>query len=291
MARAAASTATVRAAGCVVWRPGTVEPEVLLVHRPRYDDWSFPKGKLDPGETDLLAAVREVHEETGLHVSLGPPLPDQHYLIESGQAKVVSYWCGQPPGDGDVSTYKRNDEIDDLIWTPLIPARNWLSHPRDRELLDSFAQSGYESAPLVIVRHGQARSRKGWHKSDSERPLRVAGKRQAEALIPLLAAYGVTSVLTSDAARCVDTVLPYVNSSQVAISLDTALSQDNIHPGKIARQIQKAMENGKRMAVCSHRPVLPTIFEEIGIEPISLEPAGVVVVHRERGKVVAVEQH
>jgi 8-oxo-dGTP diphosphatase len=291
MARVPAAAALVRAAGCVVWRFGSDEPEVLLVHRPRYDDWSFPKGKLDPGETEFAAAVREVAEETGLRVGLGPPLPDQHYSIDNGQPKVVSYWAAMPADGADIASYQRNDEIDDLQWVTLTQASMQLTHPRDGELLESFAQSGYESSPLLIIRHGQARSRKGWHRDDSERPLKVAGKRQAEALIPLLSAYGVSSVLTSDAARCVDTVLPYVNTSKVRIRLDTALSQDHMHPAKISRQVKKAMESSKRMAVCSHRPVLPTIFEEIGIEPVALDPAGVVVVHRERGKIIAIEQY
>jgi 8-oxo-(d)GTP phosphatase len=281
----------VRAAGCVVWRHGKTEPEVLLVHRPRYDDWSFPKGKLDPGETALLASVREVEEETGLRVTLGPPLPDQGYTIDSGQPKVVSYWAAQPSGDGDVSSYVRNAEVDDLLWVPVTRARTMLTHSRDADLLASYARSGYASSPLLVVRHAQARSRKGWRKPDAERPLRVAGTRQAQALVPALAAYGVTTVISSDAARCVDTVLPFVNAAKARLRLETGLSQHNMHEATIAKEVAKAMSGNKRLALCSHRPVLPVIFEQIGIEPVHLEPAGVVVVHRERGKVVAVEQH
>jgi 8-oxo-dGTP pyrophosphatase MutT (NUDIX family)/phosphohistidine phosphatase SixA len=291
MARVPASDALVRAAGCVVWRPGPSEPEVLLVHRPRYDDWSFPKGKLDRGESEVVAAVREVSEETGLTVGLGPPLPDQRYTIDSGQPKVVSYWAARAPGDGDVSSYKSNDEVDKLEWVTLTRGRRRLSHRRDAELLESFAQSGYDSSPLLIVRHAQARSRKAWHGLDSERPLKVDGKRQAQALIPLLRAYAITSVVSSDAARCVDTVLPFVNSGSVRIRLQPALSQDKMQVKGIAREVHAALESSKSIALCSHRPVLPTIFAEVGIEPIALDPAGVVVVHRERGKVVAVEQH
>jgi 8-oxo-dGTP pyrophosphatase MutT (NUDIX family)/phosphohistidine phosphatase SixA len=291
MARAV-SPAVVRAAGCIVWRPGDSEPEILLVHRPRYDDWSYPKGKLDPGETNLAAAVRETHEETGLRVLLGPRLADQHYTIDNGQPKVVAYWAARAPADADISTYKRNDEIDQLRWVTLSAGRRVLTHPRDAEILDSFVDSGYDSAPLLVVRHGHARSRKGWHnKDDSERPLKATGERQAQELVPLLGAYGVAQVISSDAARCVDTMLPYVNTAPISIRLESAFSQDATNDRKICRQVGRAMESGVRIALCSHRPVLPVIFDAIGIEPITLDPAGVVVVHRSEGKVIAVEQH
>jgi 8-oxo-dGTP pyrophosphatase MutT (NUDIX family)/phosphohistidine phosphatase SixA len=291
MAKAAAPPAAVRAAGCVVWRVCDGEPEILLVHRPRYDDWSYPKGKLDPGESNLVAAVRETWEETGLRVVLGPRLLDQHYTIDSGQHKVVAYWAARPPAGGDISSYKPNDEIDQLRWVALSAARRVLTHSRDAALLDCFAESGFDSAPLLVVRHGQARSRKGWHKDDSERPLRAQGKRQARELVPLLGAYGVERVISSDAARCVDTVLPYVNTAPIAIRLESAFSQDAMNERKLTRQVGRAMESGARIALCSHRPVLPVIFDAIGIETVALDPAGVVVVHRSEGKVVSVEQN
>jgi 8-oxo-dGTP pyrophosphatase MutT (NUDIX family)/phosphohistidine phosphatase SixA len=291
MAKAAAPPAVVRAAGCIVWRPGNWETEILLVHRPRYDDWSYPKGKLDPGETILAAAVRETREETGLCVHLGPRLADQHYTIDNGQPKVVAYWAARAPAEADISKYKPNDEIDQLRWVTLSAGRRELTHPRDAEILDSFVDSGYDSSPLLVIRHGHARSRKGWHKDDSERPLRAQGKRQARELVPLLGAYGVERVISSDAARCVDTVLPYVNTAPIAIRLESAFSQDAMNERKLSRQVGRAMESGARIALCSHRPVLPVIFDAIGIEAIALDPAGVVVVHRSEGKVVSVEQH
>jgi 8-oxo-dGTP diphosphatase len=291
MTRDTRAPAVVRAAGCVVWRPADNEPEILLVHRPRYDDWSFPKGKLDPGEGLVEAAVREVREETGLAAPLGPRLPDQHYTIDNGQQKTVAYWAARAPADADISQYRRNAEIDDLAWVPMSAAPGVLTHVRDAEIVDGFAVSGFDSDPLLVVRHGQARSRKGWHKDDSERPLRSQGKRQAQRLVPVLRAYGVAYVLSSDSARCVDTVLPYVNTASVGIRLHSAFSQDNTNSRKISREVAVAMGSGERIAVCSHRPVLPLIFEAIGVEPVALEPAGVVVVHRREGKVVALEQH
>jgi 8-oxo-dGTP pyrophosphatase MutT (NUDIX family)/phosphohistidine phosphatase SixA len=279
----------IRAAGCIVWRYGNREPEVLLVHRPRLKDWSFPKGKLNRGETPIAAAVREVEEETGLRVKLGPRLPDQHYVVNGRTPKVVHYWSAQPPDKADVTTYVANSEVDDVRWLRLSKARKRLTYPHDKDLLDTFASSAFDSSPLVIVRHGQARSRKAWTRDDSERPLKVEGVRQAQGLVPLLEAYGISRVVSSDAVRCVDTVLPYVNARRARLKLDPDISEDGAVTKKVRRATRAALHSERRMAVCSHRPVFPDIFTALGIAPVALEPAGVVVVHRAAGKVVAVE--
>lgn len=281
----------IRAAGCIVWRYGNREPEVLLIHRPRLQDWSFPKGKLNRGESSLAAAVREVDEETGLRVKLGPRLPDQHYEVNGRTPKVVTYWSAQPPKNADITTYVANGEVDDVRWMRLSKARKRLTYPHDKELLDTFAASHFDSSPLLVVRHAQARTRKGWAHEDSERPLKVEGHRQSKALIPILQAYGVTRVVSSDAARCVDTVLPYVNAiHRVRLTLDTRLSEDSASPKKVRRSIESLLATDRRIALCSHRPVFPAIFEALGVEPVTLETAGIVVVHRHRGTVVGFEQ-
>ena len=111
-----ASGPDVVAAGAVVTRKGPQGREVLLVHRPKYDDWSFPKGKQDPGEHVTATAVREVLEETGVEIRLGRPLPPQLYGVSGGRAKKVHYWVGHVVGDDDVSGYQINDEVDELGW-------------------------------------------------------------------------------------------------------------------------------------------------------------------------------
>src|SRR5690349_10708665 len=150
------------AAGAVVSRKG---PEVLLVHRPKYDDWSFPKGKLDPGEHATTAAVREVAEETGLDVRLGPPLPDQHYQVAAGP-KVVHYWAGRVEGGDDVSTYRPNAEIDEVAWVPLDKAAARLTYPHDRDTLEHFLEVRKKTTPLVVLRHGKALPRKRFDGDD-----------------------------------------------------------------------------------------------------------------------------
>jgi 8-oxo-dGTP pyrophosphatase MutT (NUDIX family)/phosphohistidine phosphatase SixA len=280
----------IRAAGCIVWRQGSQEPEVVLVHRPRLDDWSFPKGKLELHEPSIAGAVREVDEETGLSVRVGPRLPDQHYMVNGGTPKVVHYWAAEPPKGADLSAYEPNQEIDEVRWVQMSKARKRLTYPHDADLLDVFAMSPYDSRPLVLVRHAHARSRKAWRTDDCERPLKAEGTRQAEHLVPLLGAYGVSRVISSDAERCVDTVRPYVDArGDVKLTLDSALSEGGADRAGIRRRVRKALASDRRIAICSHRPVLPLIFEELELEPIALEPGAFVVVHRRKGKVLGTE--
>jgi 8-oxo-dGTP diphosphatase len=280
----------IRAAGCIVWRRARRELEVVLVHRPRWGDWSFPKGKLDPDEQPIACAVREVFEETGLSVRVGPRLPDQEYIVNGGTPKVVQYWAAEPPKKADLSAYEPNAEIDNVRWVRVSKARKQLTYPHDADLLDMFEKSPYDSRPLLIVRHAHARSRKTWRTDDSDRPLKADGERQAQRLVPLLSAYGVTRLISSDAERCVDTLLPYANSrKKVALSLERALSEDAADAAQIEKIMRTTLKSDKRIAICSHRPVLPLIFEALGIEPISLEPGSFVVVHRRKGKVLGTE--
>jgi len=124
----------VEAAGAVVWRrvPGG-SVLVAVVHRPRYDDWSFPKGKLDPHETHEEAAVREVSEETGLTVRLGVELPAVHYTDHRGRTKRVRWW--EAECTGDPGAFAANDEVDALEWVEPAAVVPRLSYHRDRDLL------------------------------------------------------------------------------------------------------------------------------------------------------------
>lgn len=126
----------IEAAGGVVWRDDGDRVEVVVVHRPRYDDWSFPKGKLDKGETFEQAARREVEEETGMRCSLGEELPEVRYDDRNERAKRVRYWRMRP----ERGTFAPNDEVDELRWLPVAEARATLTYERDREVLDEFAR-------------------------------------------------------------------------------------------------------------------------------------------------------
>jgi 8-oxo-dGTP pyrophosphatase MutT (NUDIX family) len=126
----------VRAAGAVVHRDGDGGIEVLLVHRPKYDDWTFPKGKLDPGETFEDAAVREVEEEAGIRGTLGPELPSTRYIDTRGRPKVVRWWGMALAEAGGVAA--ANNEVDEIRWLSIDAARRQLTHDRDHVLLDAL---------------------------------------------------------------------------------------------------------------------------------------------------------
>lgn len=260
------------------------------MHRPRYDDWSFAKGKLDAGETALAAAVREVHEETALTVRLGPRLPDQHYTVSGGQPKVVTYWSARPSDGSSTDAFRANAEVDKLRWVPVAEASRSLSYPRDQTLLESFTAGGYDSEPLLVVRHAEACKRSAWRGDDSARPLRDTGKEQARRLVPLLKAYGVSRVVSSDATRCVQTVRPYVKARGVNLSTASELSEEGYDEKQFAKLVRRLLAKAQPIAVCTHRPQLNPLFDVAGAEPIGLMPAEVVVLHRRNAKVVDVEQ-
>lgn len=125
----------IHAAGCVLWRrsPTAGNLEICLVHRPKYDDWSHPKGKLKHGEAPLAGALREVAEETGYRCEPGPRLPTIHYLV-NGRAKQVSYWAAEATDGG----FTPSREVDRVLWLDPASARDRLTQPRDRELIDEF---------------------------------------------------------------------------------------------------------------------------------------------------------
>jgi 8-oxo-dGTP diphosphatase len=279
----------VLAAGAVVFRSGK---QVLLVHRPRYDDWSFPKGKLDRGEHVVAAAVREVAEETGLHVRLGPRLSDQRYAVAGGRTKQVSYWIGRVVGDDDVSGYRPNDEIDAVAWVPVDEAMDRLTYERDRATLKEARPRRHRTNALIVLRHGRARSRKGWRtKDDRLRPLVGAGRAQADRLVPVLAAYDVTRVVTSSSTRCVETVRPFADTTGWGMELLDGLSEEDATAGSVLAVVDALVTGDESAVLCTHRPVLPAVFDALGLPDPQLDPAAMLVVHLRRGTVTATEIH
>jgi 8-oxo-dGTP diphosphatase len=276
----------VRAAGAVVTRKGG---DVLLVHRPKYDDWSFPKGKLDPGEHVVTASVREVAEETGLDVRLGPALGRQRYLQSNGRWKTVDYWTARVLGSDDVSRYRPNDEIDAVEWVPWKDAVGRLTYPYDRDTLAEARPLRRRTRALVVLRHAEARSRRAWRKDARIRPLLRAGEARAERLVPLLAAFDVTSAHTSSSTRCVQTVTPYVDVTGWPVKLHDVLSEEDSTVDGVVDLVDALMDSGESVVLCTHRPVLPTVFDALGVPDVRLEPGEMLVVHHRKGRVVASE--
>ena len=277
----------VLAAGAVVWRR---RQEVLLVHRPTYDDWSFPKGKLDPGEGLPTAAVREVGEETGLAIRLGPPLGSQRYP-NGDRMKSVHYWVGWAVGSDDVSGYLVNSEIDDVRWVPWRAALERLTYPYDRQTLKEARRHRRKTRALVVLRHGSAESRKAWSGDDRQRPLAEAGYRQAEQLIPFLAAYDVTRVVTSTSTRCRQTVAPYAEAGGLKLEEHDDLSEEEASVESVVEIVDDLLDTKEGSVLCTHRPVLPSVFDALGLDGVRLAPSGLLVVHHRAGKVVATQAY
>jgi 8-oxo-dGTP pyrophosphatase MutT (NUDIX family) len=279
------------AAGAAVLRRRKDRGEVLVVHRPKYDDWTLPKGKLDPGETARTAAVREVLEETGASIRLGPPLPDQAYLFAEGtRTKLVHYWTARVVGDHDPTRYAANAEIDQVRWVGLDKAQRLLTYPRDRETVTAALPFVRKTAPLIVLRHAEALPRKRWDADDQERPLTKRGAQQAEQLRPLLAAYGAEALVSSSSRRCWTTLSPYAVQAGLEVEVTDGLTEEDADDDSVLDEVDATLALGRPAVVCSHRPVLPLIFDALGLEPPALDPAAMVVVHHRKGRIAAIER-
>lgn len=291
-----AKRAPVLAAGAVVWRERVGAPpdelEICLVHRPKYDDWSLPKGKVDPGEHLLACAVREVFEETRHRITLGRPLATQRYEA-AGRPKVVRYWLAE--ADPHAAPRLPDHEVDEVVFLPVGEALQRLSYERDAELLRSALRGPLRTTALVLLRHAHAVHREEWSRPDIERPLRAEGLADLVPLGEALGTLGLRRVLSSDSVRCSETVRAFARKQGLVVELEPQLSEESLpfadgrHP---AVAILRSLLDDDPALVCSHRPILPMLFDAAGIEPgEGLEPGAFAVVHHDHGTVAAVERH
>jgi 8-oxo-dGTP diphosphatase len=278
-------TDPLRAAGAVVWRGDERRPEVALVHRPRYDDWTFPKGKLKAGEHVIAAALREVREETGMAVVLGRALPPVHYLHRE-QLKRVDYWAGRATEDSE--PFVPGDEVDEVRWLPLDEARRLLSYEWDPGLLRALVAAPLGTVPLVLVRHGAAGARHDWVGDDALRPLDVDGEAQAATIARVLPAYRPGVLVSSPSERCVQTLEPYAKSSGMGISLERLLSEESHDPQLTAAVVARITVPA---AVSSHGKVLPDLIHALSRKDVHLRKGAFAVLHRLGGRVVGVERY
>lgn len=209
----------VLAAGGVVtrWKKGT--RRWLVVHRPRYDDWSLPKGKVD-GDDDHLAetALREVAEETGVTALLGPHVATVEYDARSGGRKRVQWWAMEVDS---VGRHEPDDEVDKIKWHKYKKLRRKLTYGSDHLVVDGALQ---DRRSLLVVRHAKA-GRRGSHDPDHERSLSKKGRRQAKGLVDVLAGHAIDTVVTSPFTRCMQTVRPLATARGLAVEADKRLAE------------------------------------------------------------------
>jgi phosphohistidine phosphatase SixA/ADP-ribose pyrophosphatase YjhB (NUDIX family) len=268
---------------------------VAVIHRPRYDDWSFPKGKLDPGENWLTAAVREVREETGYPVLLGRRLPTQVYDVSFGgpaRMKRVKYWAAQAADDTE---FVPNSEVDQLEWASVPQARVLLTRQTDKDLLEAFAAAPVDTVPVMILRHADALPRKRWDGAEVERPLTEKGHAEAAALVPALAAYGDATLVTSPYTRCIQTLQPAAQETGTKLEMEPALAEDG-DPEDGREWLRRVLKAGLPVVACTHRPVVPELLGETPLGQAvragrrALAPAEAWVLHVRDGAVIAVDR-
>jgi len=310
----------VLAAGALVWRVRKGELQILAVHRPRYEDWSWPKGKLDPGETLPACAVREVAEETGQVIELGQPLPTLRYPIAGGKVKIVRYWAAHLISSDAPAAMAREavkdaskNEIDSIKWLTVDEARHLITFHDDlrplERLIDEYEAGRLHSRVLILTRHARAKRRKAWKDNDLERPITKGGKVRAGELVGLFAAFGTSKVASSPALRCRQTLEPFAEAARLPIRTIASFTEPSHakRPEQTAKAFRALLGKKRDRVVSVHRPTLPTIVKILrehttsktrGALPRTMPflPAGGVLIahvidHEGAPRVIAVETH
>jgi 8-oxo-(d)GTP phosphatase len=262
----------IRAAGAVVWRDGPGGIQIAVVHRPKYDDWTLPKGKSEPGEHVLLTAVREVAEETGQLITLGRRLSPSYYKVD-GRPKRVDYWAGRvadPAGE-----FVPGREVDELAWLPMAAAAGRLTYERDVEVLAEFDGGPALTVPVIMLRHASAGSRSAWGGADLARPLDARGAAHADMLARLLPCFGVGRVISSAAERCVATVRPFAALAGAKIEIEPLFTVGaQAPPDAVTLQAAALATEDAPVVVCAHRENLPLLLAAVCARLDAQPPGG-----------------
>jgi 8-oxo-dGTP diphosphatase len=285
----------IRAAGALLWRENSDRAiEMALIHRPKYDDWTLPKGKIESGETALECAYRELIEETGIQGAFTRQLGSVEYE-EGEQKKRVIYWAAQAATTP--FEFTPNDEVDKIVWLSGSEAKQIATHPSDIEIIENFLQQEPRTDTLIILRHTKALERGDWDEKDSERTLNEKGEDQARRLIKHLEPFAIEEVYTSNYVRCVQTVTPLANARDLVITQVPSLNEETFEedPLRSVSFANALKQDEKNILICSHNPVIPTMLRGIlntklkNKDLIKLEPGDAWVIHRVRGEIVALD--
>lgn len=250
-----------------MWRhdpDGAGPTEIALVHRPRYDDWSLPKGKLSIGEHPLTAGVREVVEETGIRPVLGRRLVSTDYPVSLRDAivdKLVDYWAMRA-GGGD---FAPNDEVDELRWMTVEKATDTVSYRHDRTVLADFARIQPDTTTILLVRHGSAGDRHVWRGDDRLRPLDPTGVKQSLRAADALPGFGPRRVISADKVRCTQTIRPLATVLGLPLEIDDDFGEERHarRPGHAAELVRALAEAGEPVVICSQGGIIPDTVDEL----------------------------
>lgn len=292
---------TIFAAGAVLWREVEGKLLVAVIHRARYDDWSFPKGKQDPGENLPQTAVREIREETGLKIRLGVRLKVVHYTVGDNIPKEVHYWAARVTDAALAnSKFEPSEEVASVEWKTPEEVRGLLTYDFDREVLDRaldlHALGHLRTKPVIVLRHASATPRGDWKGGkgldDGHRPLLDHGHIEAQQLVPLLNAFAPKRLVTSSWVRCRTTLEPFAKAKKLKLIERHQLSEfgNKTGPRRTLKVVHDLVTDGSPAVICSHRPALPTILEALAeygsshhapvlAESTALAPAHMTVVH------------
>ena len=254
----------IKASGGLVVRPSPDGPRVLVIHRPRYDDWSLPKGKDDVGEESTEAALREVKEETGQNPHLVGLVGETTYPVD-GTTKVVR-WYGMRVNEE--APFTPNDEVDEIRWLDPSEAPGLLSYDHDRSILDRVdLDSLLTTGTLFLVRHGAAGDRQSWTGEDRLRPLSSKGERQAAGLAQTLADRRPEAIFSSPYLRCLQSVRPLADATGLEVVAHPALAEGE--GGKTTRDLVRELA-GTNAVLCSHGDVIPALMDWMAHKGLTL---------------------
>ena len=283
------------AAGAVLWRKSEKKKiEVLIIHRPKYDDWTFPKGKAEIGEPLIACAYREVLEETNIETAFGPYLGEVEYLTNDGKKKV-SFWSAKVV---KVKDFKPNAEVDQLKWVEVTKVKELLTLDTDRKILEQFLQIEPDTKPLILLRHAKAVTRDEWQGEDDDRPLDSYGQNQAKRLLAMYQVFNLEQIHSSDAVRCYDTVVAIAKGLNIKLEVTGKLSESTFKKDKekafdYAKDLIKLNES---VLLCSHNPILPKMLNkltkksEVDADEGKLLPADGWVIHRIGKEVIQIDR-